>query len=120
MAIRFRVEVTYDFRSVSERFAPFLVGADNSPAATKIVEEWFSVAASASDEAISIIGETGVKYVILEDLNDSGKLTCKINGSANATSINHIVVLSEDLTSISVSSSDTANAQQFRVITILD
>lgn len=118
MTIRINTNLQYDGREISNNFPDYTFGS-NTTGTTRFIVESFKVAASASDEALSIQALNNVEFVLLEDPNDSGKLTVKLNSESNARNVQPYHMISEDLDSITVSSSDTENAQYLRIITAI-
>lgn len=120
MSIKIKQSIAYDDREVNQSFPEKIIGLDNDPndATTKKTVELFTVAAAASDEALSIQARSSIKYVYIEDFNGSGTLSVKVNSGDVAFGLNNYLLISEDLTSITASNSSATDSEQIRIITI--
>lgn len=120
MVIRIRTLTGYNGRNVGGDLIKSKWRGSIYDGSTKVIQDWFQVPANSLNEAISInTAIDTVKYIYIEDPNNSGKLSIKINGSSNPTSVSPRILLSEALTSLTVTNTDTSNPQQLRIIYIL-
>lgn len=79
------------------------------------------VAASASNEVISVDTLTGTKETWLWDTDgvSSDSLTVKTNSDSDARAVKPIRVLSGDVTSLTVSNSDSVNAKYLGIMKVI-
>ena len=116
MVISYKGYIEYNDMPLNEDMPFFRWGAENSTDTSGKQVEYFKVAASASDEAIAIQTVSNTKIVLIESFTGDNDLTVKINGSSDAYTLNPRIVLSEALTSLTVSNADSTNDAAFRVI----
>lgn len=116
MSLSLSIRILYE--NILLQYLPifFRFGSDYL-STTEYVNQTFKIGASASNEAVSLIAIEAdkTKFVIIEDLSGGTTLTCRINGGSVALGA-RLLVLTEDLTTIDFSNSDTLAAKYVRII----
>lgn len=117
MTVDIKIQQLVDQKVPYAAFPFFRFGSDTLPN-TETISQSFKIAASASNTAVTLqeVETDMTRFVIVEDLSGGDTITCKINGGATALGVKPHLILSQDLTAISFSNSDTVNPIYVRVI----
>lgn len=87
----------------------------------RVSKQYANVAASATNTSVTLfsgLSDFTPKYVIIVDPDNSGDLTVKVNGGSVSYPLTNHIVLSQDLSSLTVTNSDTTNANRLEILFI--
>lgn len=93
----------------------------NDTAKVSVYSSSHSIAASATDEVITLDEDANTKYTILYDADgvNSDSLSCKSNGDSDARAVKPLRILSGALSSLSVSNSDSSSPKRLLIYRIV-
>jgi len=112
MATKGTVTVRTNIYQNGEEMSPNLGDIDLLDDYRPSVAVGHEIAASASDVSIPVAGAGTTGYLILKlvDTTQTGKITVKVNGDSTAFNLDPFVILSENITALTASNSDSSNA----------
>jgi len=111
--INLRTEIEYNYDRLEQGAPNFDFGYGDATA--NIIFDILHIAASATDAAQSISTIANTKRVLIVDTDNSSELTIKVNGNTVGFQLNNLFVMSDALTALSVTNSNTTTARKILI-----
>lgn len=123
MSIKIRSQILYNGNPVNMAFPHYIWGGDIALDTHTILYEVFEIAANSS----IIISNANNKLItnlnsilcIFEDTTGLDSLSVQVNGSADVLSIKPVLVLSENLTTLTLTNSSTTTKARVRLLRLV-
>ena len=111
--------IKFDDELVKPKSPVYSWSPTNNSSSVKVLADSRIIAASATAATVVLPTHADALFHIIEDTNRSGSLTVFLNGDANGNTLAPWRVLSEAITAMTVTNSDTVNVQYLTVYTVI-